>query len=129
MVQFLQEDREDFVAKISDLRTMEDVGIEDAHLARRSTDPNHIISLLLGDARRWPPILVTKTDQGYVIIDGYHRVAATTVIQLDEIRVSCKTFKTEQDVIRACFEANLRHGLPLNETSISNYARWLCIDV
>ena len=129
MVRLLQEDREDFVVKISDLRTLEDVDIEDADLARRPTDRDHVISLLLSDIRRWPPILVTKTDQGYVIIDGYHRVAATTAIQWDEIRVTCKTFKTEQDMIRACFEANLRHGLPLNETSKSNYARWLHIDV
>jgi len=51
------------------------------------------------------------------------------VKQLDEIRATCKTFETEQDVIWACFDANLRHGLPLDETSQSNYARWLHIDV
>lgn len=129
MIQLLQEDREDFVVKMSDLCTLEDAGIEDAHLARRPIDREHVISLLLSDARTWPPILVTKTDQGYVIIDGYHRVEAMAVKQLDEIRATCKTFKTEQDVIWACFDANLQHGLPLDERSKSNYARWLHIDV
>lgn len=64
MVQLLQEDREDFVVKMSDLCALEDAGIEDAHLARRPIDREHVISLLLSDARKWPPILVTKTDLG-----------------------------------------------------------------
>jgi ParB-like chromosome segregation protein Spo0J len=125
MVKLLEEDRENIVVKLSDLHKLEDVGIPDADLARRGIDREHVQSLAQSDQTSWPPILITSTDAGYVVIDGYHRWEAITQKKLDEIRATCKTFKSEKDVIEACFQANLKHGLPLSQANRSNYAYWL----
>lgn len=126
MVKTESETRE-FTAQISELVPLEEAGIPHADLARRPLDKEHLETLILSDPRQWPPILVTKTDKGYVLIDGYHRKEAATDKGLAEIRATCQSYKTEQDIIEACFEANLRHGKPASKESRSNYAYWLHI--
>jgi hypothetical protein len=125
MVKLLEKDEVDFMVRVDELHKLEDVGIADAELARRDIDRGHVQSLVQSDEQQWPSILITLTDAGYVVIDGYHRWEATGQKKLDQIKATCKTYKSEKDVIEACFEANLRHGLPLSQTNKSNYAYWL----
>lgn len=125
MVKLLEDDRENIVVKLSELHKLEELGLSDADLAHRDIDRGHVQSLIQSDQAQWPSILITSTEVGYGVIDGLHRWEATKGKKQDEIRADCKTFKSEKDVIEACFEANLRHGLPLSQASKSNYAYWL----
>lgn len=120
-----REDRDDFVVKIADLHSLEEARIPDAELARRKLNQEHVDSLVLSDPRRWPPIVVTLTDIGYVIIDGYHRREAALIKGMTEIRARSQNYQTEQEVIEATFQANLEHGLRASPESRSNYAYWL----
>jgi len=122
MVKLKREEFDNQPVPLSKLISLEDAHIEDADLAQRRTDPKHIEELRYSNPDEWPPILVAATDKGYVVIDGYHRWEAT---DRDEIRATCKPFGNEQDIIEACFESNLRHGVGLNTQSRSNYAYFL----
>jgi DNA-binding MarR family transcriptional regulator len=125
MVKLLEEDRENFLVRIADLHALDEVGFPDADLAKRKLNREHVATLKLSDENTWPPILITSTDQGYVVIDGYHREEAAKGKGRDEIRATCRTYASEKDVIEACFEANMKHGLNLAPENRSNYAYWL----
>jgi ParB-like chromosome segregation protein Spo0J len=125
MVKPLEEDREDVIIKIDELISLEDAGIADADLAHRELDQEHLETLILSNPRTWPAILITKTDRGYVIIDGYHRREAAIDKKLDEIKATSQTYTSEQEIVEATFRANLTHGLKASAESRSNYAYWL----
>src|SRR5689334_510011 len=99
MVKLLEENREDFTVKIADLHALDEVGFPDADLAKRRLNREHVATLKLSDETTWPPILITLTDQGYVVIDGYHRIEAAKGKKLEEIRATCRTYASEKDVI------------------------------
>ncbi len=53
MVRLLEEDREDFAVRLSDLRKLEDVGIEDANIARKR------VGSILG-VESWPHCSIAR---------------------------------------------------------------------
>jgi ParB-like chromosome segregation protein Spo0J len=128
MVKLLREDREEFSVPLADLHDLKETNIPDVNLARRELDREHIDTLVLSsDPTEWPPILISKTDIGYVVIDGYHRLEAARLKGMTEIRATSKTYKNEQELIEAVFQANLKHGLKSSPENRSNYAYWLHI--
>jgi hypothetical protein len=122
---FLKEDKEEVTVKIDDLIQLRESGIEHAELVQRELKPPHVDSLKESDENDWPPILITKTSIGYVIADGYHRIAAMRLKKKAEIRATIKTFKGANEMEEEAFRANLTHGLRADLQSRSNYAWWL----
>ena len=125
MVKLLAEQRMDFRLPLDDLKSLTEVGITGGKLAQRSLNQEHVETLVLSDPLEWPPLLVTKTNAGYVILDGYHRKAAAIAKKLTDVKVNCKSFKAQNDVIEATFQANLKHGLKSSAATRSDYAWWL----
>lgn len=125
MVKLLKEDRQNLNLKLEDLVQLRDTGISGADLAQRPLNTEQLENLTLSDSTTWPPIDVSKTNIGYVIVDGYHRLAAAKEKGLSSLEASCKTYKTENDLIEAVFRVNLAHGLPASKESRSKYAYWL----
>jgi ParB-like chromosome segregation protein Spo0J len=119
---------EEFTVRVDQLQSLEKVSIlsnPDANRAIRKLSKEHVERLMFSDPTQWPPIIVTWTDQGYVIVDGYHRVKAMEYKGVKEIRAICRVFESEIEVIRAAYGANREHGLPIPAESRSAYAYWL----
>ncbi|GLV61196.1 hypothetical protein KDH_80120 [Dictyobacter sp. S3.2.2.5] len=127
MVTLLKEDRRHLTLKLEDLASLRDAGIEGADLAQRTLNTEHLERLALSDPATWPNIEVTKSDIGYLVIDGYHRWEAARLQGLASLKATSKTYKTAPEVIEATFRANLAHGLPASGENRSNYAYWLHI--
>jgi len=128
MVNLLPENKTDFSIKLSDLHSLESLGMlttEQARKARRAIDEDHIYQLILSDPESWPPILVTLTDQGYAVIDGYHRWEAARKKGMKELPAECKSFPDLNAVVDTTFRANFPHGLKSSIENRSDYARWL----
>lgn len=122
MVQLLQCEHDgEFTIRVDQLLSLADVGIEFANFAMRDLDKEYVTFLVVSDPKEWPPVLLTLTDRGYVLIDGRHRKEATIDKNLDEIRAVCRNFKSEQEIVEAAFEANIRHGLRLTQENRSDY--------
>src|SRR5947199_3836808 len=126
MTQLLEcEGSEEFLIRIDELYRLDAARFPDAHLVTRPLDPDHLEALITSDPHQWPPVLVTRTDIGYVLIDGYHRKSAARSKGMVEVRAICKAYKMEMQVVEAAFEANIKHGLPSSKESRSKYAYWL----
>lgn len=127
VVTLLEDDQPEFFINLADLHTLEETGFEDAAEIgeQRPIDGYIVETLTFSDPRAWPPILVTKTDIGYVVLDGGHRWEAAKERNMEQIKATSKTFKTEDDVIRAAYTANFLHGNPASKGTRSSYARWL----
>src|SRR5262249_9300691 len=67
----------------------------------------------------------TKTGIGYLLLDGYHRVAAAIKRGFTQILAKCRTFWCEADIIEAIFDANAVNGLKVSRESRSAFAHWL----
>lgn len=76
---------------------------------------NYALALERGD--QFPPIIVTPTRDGYLVIDGNHRVAAYTLANKDEIEAYVLTNLTKPQQLLLTFDANTRHGL---QTSVAD---------
>lgn len=79
------------------------------------------------DPAQWPPIIVTQTNSGPLLLDGYHRIEAAKRFGLPTIAATIQAFGTLEEVIEFAFQANLSHGLPSSSNTRSEYAYWLFI--
>jgi ParB-like chromosome segregation protein Spo0J len=124
MAKLLTEAFENQTISLDKLISLRDAKIagQEADLAQRKTKPTRVEELSLSIPEAWDPILITATEAGYVVIDGYHRWEAMKKLKIKEIRATCKPFDSEADIIEAVFEANVTHGSPLDSLSRSNYA-------
>jgi hypothetical protein len=124
-MQFQQEDREDITLEIASLTSLKNVSITGQY-AMREIDEQNVQSLVLSDERQWDAILVTRlADRGYVYYDGQHRIEAAKQKGLTTIVGDCRTFRSEDELIDATFQANLRHGLQATLEYRGDYAYWL----
>jgi hypothetical protein len=124
MVQFLPcPEQGEFMLPVDQLLTLADAGFEDAPQAMRRMIINkeYVAELVVSNPREWPAALVTLTDRGYVLVDGRHRREAVIDKGMEELRVTCRQFANEQEVIETAFEENLRHGLRLSLENRSDY--------
>ena len=125
--QLLQEERENITLPITGLLSLKDV-IKGAGLfAMRPIDANNIESLVCSNPQTWPPILVTKSDRGYIYYDGQHRIEAAKILKRESIQGDCKTFQNVNELIEATFRANLKHGLQASQETKSDYCYWLSL--
>jgi predicted transcriptional regulator len=125
MVELLKEDRQSLTLKLEDLASLQDAGLDGAALVVRPLNKEHLETLILSDPKDWPPIIVTKTDIGHVIIDGYHRREAARAKGLASLKATSRTYKSDAEVVEATFRANLTHGLKASAENRSSYAYWL----
>jgi predicted transcriptional regulator len=89
----------------------EDARIPGGAFAMRALNKDNVERLVLSDADTWP--------------DGYHRWEAAKIKHLKGFYATCKTYRTENDVVEAAFRANLHHGLQASQESRGDYAYWL----
>jgi ParB-like chromosome segregation protein Spo0J len=122
----LMPDQEDRISLSPyDLVSLKDAGIRGGTFAMRELDQENLESLALSDPKTWPPIKVTLSIRGYILIDGYHRWEIAKRKQLDRLLATVEAFASENDVIEAAFRANLHHGLKASAENRSDYAYWL----
>jgi hypothetical protein len=124
-VTFIQETRSSLVVSVTNLLSLEEAGIAAGAYAMRTLDEEHLEALALSDHTKWPPVLVTRCQEGYILIGGYHRREALKRKGIDEITAICKAFEHENDIVEAAFRDNLTHGLRANSETRSDYAYWL----
>lgn len=132
MVQLLKcaehAENEEFLVKLDQLHSMRDAGLlsnPDARQSLRGVSKRQTERFMFSDPNEWPPILVTLTDRGFVLVDGYHREKAMRWKGIKEIRAVCRSFESEVEVIKAAFNANRRHGQPIPAENRSAYAWYL----
>ena len=125
MVKLEKEDRKKVRVALADLHSLRDIGFATEYAGVRPLNNEHLENLEQSDVESWPPLLITKTDQGYVVIDGYHRIEVAKRKKLTELEATSKTFNSENDVVEAAYRANLTHGLKSSAQTRSDYAYWL----
>ncbi len=125
MVQLMPDKEDNLVLSPYDLISLKDAGVSGGAFAMRELDDGNLESLLLSDPATWPPVNVTLSVRGYILINGYHRWEIAKRLQLERIRATCEPFTNENDVIEAAFRANLHHGLKANSENKSDYVYWL----
>lgn len=102
--------------------------IPNAIAAMRPLNQANLEALLeIEDASQLPPIEVALIQEGYVILDGYHRYERAKLRKEDTIAAYARTYKSDYEVLNFAFSANLKHGLSANSTTRTAYALWLHI--
>ncbi len=84
-------------------------------------DPAHIRSLEeTPDA--WPPVVVVRHESGYLLIDGFHRLAAAQNLGRQSITAEVLDPPADGDLRGLAFRLNLHHGRPLSLADRRAYA-------
>jgi len=127
VVTLLPEDQPEFFINVNELHDLTETDFEEAAEIneKRPIDDYTVEVLYFSNPRSWPPILVTKTDIGYVVIDGKHRKKAAEERKMEQIKATCKTFENEDQVIEAAYTANFTHGKQASQETRSSYGYWL----
>jgi ParB-like chromosome segregation protein Spo0J len=120
-----QGEEKHLVLSLQDLISLKDAQIAAGAFAMRPVDQTHVQQLVESDSESWPEIEVTLTTRGYIVIDGYHRWEAGKIKSLEYMKAICRPYASEQEVIQAAFEANLKHGLKASVQVRGDYAYWL----
>ena len=76
-------------------------GLDAAHVAALQENPE-----------AWPPLVVVERG-GYVLVDGFHRFAASQNLGLETIRVEVREVPADGDLHALAFALNAVHGRPL----------------
>ena len=71
-----------------------------------------------------PPVEVIKTPDGYLLADGFHRIAAAVLLGHDKIEANVRK-GTDDDALELAALANLRHGQPLTREDRNDAIRRL----
>ena len=75
-------------------------------------DPEHVQELA-PVAEQWPPLRVVKQGRGYLLVDGFHRLAAAQNLNLQHITVEVLDPPADGDLHALAFALNAAHGRPL----------------
>lgn len=125
MIEIINETRSDVLVPIDDLIHLREAGIPNAEMAERELKLERIESLKARVVEEWPAILITRTSIGYIVIDGYHRIAAALALGRKKILAEIRPFANLEEMVEAAWIANRDHGEPLSAESRSAYAWWL----
>lgn len=71
-------------------------------------DPAHVAALQ-ENAEAWPPLVVVERG-GYVLVDGFHRYAASQNLGLETVRVEVREAPADGDLRGLAFALNVIHG-------------------
>ncbi|MDE2200870.1 MAG: ParB N-terminal domain-containing protein [Rhodospirillales bacterium] len=75
-------------------------------------DPDHVRALE-AVAEAWPPLRVVVQGDGFLLIDGFHRLAAAQNLRLAEVPVEVLDSPEDGDLTSLAFAFNVAHGMPL----------------
>ena len=75
-------------------------------------DPEHVRTLEEAP-ESWPPLVAVERDGGYILIDGFHRLAAAQNLGLTSVLVKLATAPADGDLRGLAFQLNSEHGKPL----------------
>ena len=70
------------------------------------------------DGAKFPPVTVFLTGDGYLLVDGFHRVEAAKAIGETSINTVLKTGTTQEAYDYARFTANRTNGMRLNRSDL-----------
>ena len=136
-------------APLSALVALDTTPIENARLAMRETNEQHIehIKAAIAEGKKLPPLRVVNSTLGLVVLDGYHRWGAYEMFlretlesdpsyaqSVESLQAARQNFFVpimeenvvdDIDALKKAFAANLEHGLPASNASRSRYALWL----
>lgn len=79
----------------------------------RGLDADHVRALQEAP-EGWPPLLVVQRGDQYLLIDGFHRLAAAQNLGLDTVRVKVVPAPADGDLHALAFSSNAAHGRPLS---------------
>jgi len=81
-MELIKETRKNFTLPLGALIPLHESGIDGVKAVSRKIDEGNLQALLY--AEKFPPLLVQKTNQGYILIDGHHRMQAVTLLGIRE---------------------------------------------
>lgn len=88
-------------------------------------DNDHVKALEAG-YETWPPLSVIKHgEQQYLLIDGFHRLAAAQNLALRQVSVQVLEPPQDGDLYALAFSLNALHGHPLSLSDRKAFAQWL----
>jgi ParB-like chromosome segregation protein Spo0J len=76
------------------------------------TDPEHVRELEESSAY-WPPLSVVRRADRYLLVDGFHRLAAAKNLNLVSVPVTVLEPPDSDDLLALAFSLNAAHGRPL----------------
>jgi ParB/Sulfiredoxin domain len=76
-------------------------------------DPAHVAGLV-ENPDAWPPLAVVAQQGVYLLVDGFHRLAAAKRLGLGSVAVGCVEAPADDDLRSLAFGLNARHGRPLS---------------
>lgn len=109
---------------IKDLISFEETSIPDTHLLRQ-INYDHVEHLVSTELQNVPPITITRYNDRWLVVGGYHRLEAAKLLKRETIRAVTKTYSSHLEMMQEAFVNNLEHGLVLSREDKSNYAYWL----
>ena len=105
---------------------LEDISIEIASQYKsRELVEQHVKNLMLVPTDDLPPITVTQREQGYVLLDGAHRVERARRLNQRTINAEFIEIGSNADLIKRAYLANQAHGLPDKVSRRVDFALWL----
>jgi hypothetical protein len=63
---------------------------------------------------RWPPLKVVKRGNEYLLVDGFHRLAAAKNLGLEKLPAEVLQVPENEDLYALAFQLNASHGRPLS---------------
>lgn len=75
-------------------------------------DSSHVAELEHNPAA-WPPLAVVSTSSGYLLVDGFHRLAAAQNLGSREVDARVLTMPEDGDLRGLAFTLNAAHGMAL----------------
>ncbi len=76
-------------------------------------DADHVRALE-ESVEHWGPLVVVRLDGRYVLVDGFHRLAAAQDLELESVEVRILDSPEDGDLRGLAFDLNVRHGRPLS---------------
>lgn len=116
---------------LSSLVSLDDTTIVNAESAMREIDENNVYQFYLSyeAGKPVPPMLVQQSNEGNILVGGYHRRAAMNRLVTETngnpdmlIQVKPAHFTTAREVLNAAYIDNFSNGLGASEGSRSRYA-------
>lgn len=79
----------------------------------KGLDADHVRALQEAP-ESWPPLLVVQRGSQYLLVDGFHRLAAAQNLGLDTVSVRVVVAPADGDLHALAFSFNAAHGRPLS---------------
>lgn len=76
LVKLLADEETQRAVSLEDIHSLQEMRLPGAYLAQRPLVERQVVSLQKSDATTWPPVLLTRTEEGWLMVDGSPRLEA-----------------------------------------------------